>query len=205
MKRREQILRRAAEAFAERGLANTSLEEIAASVGITREALYYYFKNRVEILLEIIFPTSLSLYRGIKVVMEGKGSSREKLKSALELHLSAFTPSYIEMSIALREEHFHIDNPRVKELKRMWEEYGACWEALIRQGVEEGIFRPDLDPKIASYGILGMVNWVSRWYRAGQSASIEEIGRTFFILITQGLDVREQPPKRRQKDNFTVL
>ena len=199
MKRREQILRRAAEAFAERGLANTSLEEIASSVGITREALYYYFKNRVEILLEIIFPTSLSLYRGIKLVMDGKGSSREKLKSALEMHLSAYTPSYIEMSILLREEHSHIDNPRVKELRKMWEEYGACWEVLIRQGVEEGIFRADLDPKIASYGILGMVNWMSRWYRAGQSASIEEIGRTFFMLITQGLDVREQSPKPSRK------
>lgn len=188
MKRREQILRRAAEAFAERGLAQTSLEEIAASVGITREALYYYFKNRIEILLEIIFPTSTSLLRGMKIVMDSKMSSREKLKSAIDLHLSAFTPSYIEMSIALREDHLHIDNPRVKELKRIWEEYGSYWETLIRQGREEGVFRSDLDPKIASYGLLGMVNWVSRWYRAGQNASIEEIGETFFALATQGLD-----------------
>lgn len=192
MKRREQILRRAAEAFAERGLAQTSLEEIAASVGITREALYYYFKNRIEILLEIIFPTSTSLLRGIKVVMDSKASSREKLKSAIDLHLSAFTPSYIEMSIALREDHLHIDNPKVKELKRMWEEYGSYWEMLIRQGVEEGVFRSDLDPKIASYGLLGMVNWVSRWYRAGQDVSIEDIGQTFFLLCTQGLDVRDR-------------
>lgn len=194
MKRREQILRRAAEAFAERGLAQTSLEEIAASVGITREALYYYFKNRIEILLEIIFPTSTSLLRGIKVVMDSKSSSREKLKSAIDLHLSAFTPSYIEMSIALREDHLHIDNPKVKELKRMWEEYGSYWEKLIGQGMEEGVFRADLDPKIASYGLLGMVNWVSRWYRAGQDVSIEDIGQTFFLLVTQGLDVRDGLP-----------
>lgn len=191
MKRREQILRRAAEAFAERGMAQTSLEEIAASVGITREALYYYFKNRIEILLEIIFPTSTSLLRGIKVVMDSKVSSRDKLKSAIELHLSAFTPSYIEMSIALREDHLHIDNPKVKELKRIWEEYSIYWERLIRQGQEEGVFRRDLDPKTASYGLLGMVNWVSRWYLAGQNVSIEEIGQTFFVLVTQGLDVRE--------------
>lgn len=190
MKRREQILRRAAEAFAERGVAQTSLEEIAMSVGIKREALYYYFKNRIEILLEIIYPKSQSLLRGIKLVLEGNGNGREKLRLAMELHMNAFTPSYIEMSIALREEHLHIDNPKVRELKRMWDEYGACWESLIRQGQQEGLFRDDLDPGIVTNGVLGMVNWVSRWYRAGQETTIEKITETFCALITEGLDVR---------------
>jgi len=190
MKRREQILRRAAEVFAERGVAQTSLEEIATSVGIKREALYYYFKNRVEILLEIIFPQSQELLQGITELMSGAGSSREKLKAAMDLHLQAFTPSYIEMTVALREEHVPIEDLRVKELRRVWEEYGTCWEALIRQGREEGAFRSDIDPKIASYGILGMLNWMSRWYRTGQSAPIGEVADTFFMLVTEGLDVR---------------
>ena len=190
MKRREQILRRAAEVFAERGVAQTSLEEIATSVGIKREALYYYFRNRVEILLEIILPQSLSLLHGIRVVMAGDVRSREKLRSAMELHLQAFTPSYIEMTVALREEHVQIDDGRVKELRRVWEEYGACWETLVRQGMEEGTFRADIDPKIASFGILGMLNWMSRWYRTGQSAPIEQVAETFFMLVTEGLDVR---------------
>ncbi|MCL2713986.1 MAG: TetR family transcriptional regulator [Alphaproteobacteria bacterium] len=191
MKRREQILRRAAEVFAERGVAQTSLEEIATSVGIKREAIYYYFRNRVEILLEIISPQSLSLLHGITALMGGTGSSREKLRSAMELHLQAFTPSYIEMTVALREEHVQIDDPRVKELRRVWEEYGNCWETLIRQGREEGVFRSDMDPKIASYGILGMLNWMSRWYRTGQSAPIGHVAETFFTLVTEGLDVRK--------------
>ena len=190
MKRRDEILLRAAEVFAERGVAQTSLEEIATSVGIKREALYYYFKNRVEILLEIIFPQSVSLLRNIKMIMREDRSSRGKLKSAIELHLNAFTPSYIEMTVALREQHVCIDDPRVKELRQVWEEYGACWEELIQQGVAEGAFRSDLDSKIASFGILGMLNWMSRWYRAGQSASIEEIAETFFKLVTSGLDIR---------------
>lgn len=203
MKRREQILRRAAEAFAERGVAQTSLEEIAASVGIKREALYYYFKNRIEILLEIIYPKSLSLLRGIRLVMDSNANGRDKLRSAMELHMNAFTPSYIEMSIALREEHLHIDNPKVRELKRMWDEYGACWEALIRQGQDEGLFRTDLDAKIVTNGILGMVNWVSRWYRAGQETTIEQITDTFCALLTGGLDVRPQSDGSRAV-NFTL-
>src|SRR5512139_3351992 len=59
-RRREDILRKATELFDRQGYANTSLDDIARAVGIAREGIYYYFKNRAEILLHIIEPRSLA-------------------------------------------------------------------------------------------------------------------------------------------------
>ena len=61
MNRRTEILRRAAELFADKGVANTSIEHIATAVGIKREAIYYYFKSRHDILLEVLLPSSKTL------------------------------------------------------------------------------------------------------------------------------------------------
>jgi TetR/AcrR family transcriptional regulator, cholesterol catabolism regulator len=190
MSRRSDILRRAAEIFATRGVARTSFEDIANAVGIKREGVYYYFRNRGEILLEIILPQSNSLYLNLKRILASRVSSREKLHAAIEIHLDAFNPSYIEMSVALKEDHFVEHDGKLKELKRVWDEYNAIWIELIREGQKAGEFRPDLDPKLVAFGLLGMCNWVSRWYDPGKSAQIADVTSTFFAIADTGLTVR---------------
>ena len=67
--RRAEILQRATECFDRLGYANTTLDDIARAVGIKREGIYYYFKNRGQILLEIIEPQSRLLVDGVAAVV----------------------------------------------------------------------------------------------------------------------------------------
>ena len=190
MKRREQILRRAAEVFAEKGVAQTSLESIATEVGIKREALYYYFKNRGEILVEIILPKSKSLLKGIELIQSTGQTAPEKLKMAIELHLEAYSPSYIEMSVALREDHLGLDTGEIGELRRVWDAYSRAWEKMIADGQAAGTLRADVSPRLAAFGILGMLNWVARWYRSGEGFSIEKITEDYSKIALDGLIAR---------------
>jgi AcrR family transcriptional regulator len=187
MSRRQDILRRAAEIFASRGVARTSIEDIAYAAGIKREGIYYYFKSRSDILVEIILPQSNSLLRSLQRLMRSNVSSAEKLYSAIEIHLDAYNPAYIEMSIALKEDHFATKDAKIKELKDVWDEYGKLWTKLIREGQASGDFKPELDPKMAAYGMLGMCNWVSRWYSPDKSVSIQQIIETFFSIASSGV------------------
>jgi AcrR family transcriptional regulator len=185
--RRRDILRRAAELFARQGVARTSMEDIAAAVGIKREGIYYYFKNRSDILLEIILPQSRSLLLSLQRIMRSNESSMEKLQAAIEVHLDAFNPSYIEMSVALKEQHFDLDDDRMNELRTVWDSYGNLWSDLIRAGQQRGEFNSDIDPRITAYGLLGMCNWVSRWYDPDKSITIKDITRTFSIVASTGV------------------
>lgn len=187
MSRRTEILRRATEVFERQGVSRTSIEDIAKAVGIKREAIYYYFKSRADILLEITLPESTSLLRGLRAVARSNLSSRDKLHDAIQNHLDSFNPSYLEMSVALREDHFFQDDEKLGELKRVWKDYNDQWIELIREGQADGSFHPDLDPKVVVFGLLGMLNWVSRWFQPGKGVTIPEIIETYFTLATKGL------------------
>lgn len=189
MNRRTEILRRAAELFAERGVSNTSIEHIAKAVGVTREAIYYYFKSRHDILLEVLLPSSKDMLTGMRNIRRTNMTSLEKLRAALENHLQRFDPTYLEMSIALREHHFFADTTKLGQLQKAWGEYNDHWTELVAEGQARGEFRDGLDPKMVAFGILGMCNWLSRWFDPEKGASIDEIIETYFTLASNGLSV----------------
>jgi AcrR family transcriptional regulator len=187
MSRRIQILRRATEVFERQGVNRTSIEDIANAVGIKREAIYYYFKSRADILLKIILPQSTALVMGLGTIINSNLGPKEKLEAAIRNHLDRFNPNYLEMTVALREDHFLEDEEKAAELREVWNEYNRQWTRLIEEGQAQGIFKPELDPKMLAHGVLGMCNWMSRWYDPGKSISIEEITAIFFNMVAYGI------------------
>ena len=85
--RRTAIVRRATEIFKAKGFAHTTIEDIAEAVGVTREAIYYYFRDKAEILIEIIKPESDYLVWGLERILSLETCSREKLVMAVESHM----------------------------------------------------------------------------------------------------------------------
>ncbi len=193
MSRRREILRRAAEIFERKGVADTSMEDIAKAAGIKREGVYDYFKSRGDILLEVILPQSTSLHRNLARICDSRLVSSDKLQAAIQNHLDAFNPAYLEMSVALRESHFTTNDSKLSEIRQIWDSYSALWTRLVAEGQKDGQFRADLDPKMVAFGLLGMCNWVSRWYDPDKSVSISEIVETYFSLATNGLKNPEAP------------
>ncbi|MBL6932143.1 MAG: TetR family transcriptional regulator [Rhodospirillales bacterium] len=193
MSRRREILRRAAEIFERKGVSDTSIEDIANAVGIKREGVYYYFKSRNDILLEVILPQSTTLHRNLERIFDSRMDSSEKLHGAIQNHLDAFNPAYLEMSVALRESQSTINDSRLSEIRRTWDSYSELWTKLVAEGQDAGEFRSDLDAKMVAFGLLGMCNWVSRWYDPDKSVSISEIVETYFSLTTNGLKNTPSP------------
>ena len=191
MSRRAEIVRRATEVFERQGVAHTSIEDIAKAVGIKREGIYYYFKSREEIVLEIILPQSQSLRLNLRNILRAEMPALEKLHAAIGSHLESFNPGYLEMSVALREEHFSLGSAKLRELRAVWKEYSDGWIALIRDGQERGEFSARFNPKVIAYGILGMCNWLSRWYVRDKAISIPEIVDNYFMLAANGLAQRD--------------
>ncbi len=191
MGRRSEILRRATEVFERQGVRQTSIEDIAKAVGIKREAIYYYFKGRREILVEIILPQSHMLLLNLRNIVHSNRLFADKLHDAIQSHLQSFNPSYLEMTVALREDHFFGKDDKFKELRQVWNEYSNIWTQLIAEGQKSGEFRSEPNPKLIAYAILGMCNWLSRWFDPGKDISIEEIIETYFSFTLEGLIKRK--------------
>ncbi len=185
--RREAILQNALEIFDRQGFANTSLDDIARETGVKREAIYYYFGNRAEILLHIIQPQSESLVEGLKNILACKASVHEKLYLAVENHLQHFDRNCLEMTVALRDVYLEDARNVRRVLDKIWRSYESMWTSLIEEGQSNGDFVRCGDSKMVAFGILGMCNWLARWYDPKQSTAISELIDTYFNVIAYGL------------------
>ena len=187
-RRRDDILRRAAELFDRQGYPNTSLDDIARAVGIRREGIYYYFRNRAEILLNIIEPQSEALLSGLREIMaDGSQGAGDKLRRAVRNHLERFDRYCLEMTVSLRDGHIEEAGEVRASMDRIWKDYERMWTALIAEGQAAGAFRQQGDAKMIAFGILGMCNWLARWYDPDGGTSIDELVDSYADLVGHGL------------------
>ena len=194
--RREAILQHALALFDRQGFANTSLDDIARETGVKREAIYYYFKNRAEILLCIIRPQSEALVSGLRTVVDADLDPPTKFYQAIRNHLQRFDRHCLEMTISLRD--IYLDDARdVRgEMDETWRLYESMWTRIIAEGQAAGQFADCGDPKMIAFGVLGMCNWLARWYDPRKSVSVDELIETYFDMLAHGL-VRQGDKRRR--------
>jgi TetR/AcrR family transcriptional regulator, cholesterol catabolism regulator len=187
--RRDAILARATELFDRKGFANTSLDDIARAVGITREGIYYYFKNRSEILLTIVKPQSQGLVDGLRAIIDDPELDHgQRLQAAIRNHLERFDRYCLEMTVSLRDGYFDDSDHDVHAVMNgFWKAYEQMWTELVQAGQLAGAFRAAGDPKMIAFAILGMCNWLARWYDPKGSTSIEDLIGDYCDVIANGL------------------
>lgn len=152
-----------------------------------REAVYHYFRGKGEILCDIIRPQSEALLRGMERLMALDVPPQTRLALAISAHLERFNPHYIEMTVAFRELNGRSQLPGLVQLRQVWKAYEELWVALIAEGQRSGAFDPAQDAKLAAFGILGMCNWASSWYRPDGGAPIETLIASFTAIALGGI------------------
>jgi TetR/AcrR family transcriptional regulator, cholesterol catabolism regulator len=186
--RKSEILEQAVQLINERGFANLSLGDIADAIGIKREGLYYYYKNRFDILLAIVKPTAEELVEGLRAILKEPISPRDKLRRAIENHLVRFERAHVQTRIALRDTYFQEDEAMLNKMRPIWESYGDLWIKLVREGQKDKVFRGDIDARVVAFGILGMCNWISRWYNPKKRIGVRELIDSYSSLIIDGIE-----------------
>jgi len=185
MSRRLEIIRRATEIFARKGFAETALQDIADASGIRREALYYHFKDKAEILYSIISPASVVLRENLALILASAMPTPGKLRAAIANHLRQFNPNYLEMVVAYRA--LLLRQAEFAELRKTWKQYESLWLELLRQAQRDGDIDPTLDAKVLAFSILGMCNSLSSWYDPEGEQPLDAIIETHFRVLWNGL------------------
>lgn len=188
VKRREEIIAAATRLFDGQGYVNTSLDDIAKAIGIKREGLYYYFRNRAEILLSIIEPQSKALISGLEKIADDVDlDARGKLEAAIRNHLVRFDRYCLEMTVSLRDGFLEDAGATRERMNDIWRRYETLWERIIAEGIASGHYRRIGEPKMIAFGVLGMCNWLARWYDPDGPTSVDDLCRTYAALVTDGL------------------
>lgn len=192
--RRIEILKSAAAAFRRRGYHGASVDEIASALEMTKGNLYYYFRNKEEILYAC-HDYSLDILLGL--MEQVRGDTRgpddqlrhlilafihiildELQGTALTLDLQALSPVLLRRVIAKRDR------------------FDQGMRAIIQQGIDDGLFAPG-DPKMIEFAIMGAVNWITKWFDPAGPMTSDQIGQAFADYLVGGLAANGHQRKTR--------
>jgi TetR/AcrR family transcriptional regulator, cholesterol catabolism regulator len=180
------IVAAAAELFARNGFGATSLDDIAAVLGATKGALYYHVKNKEEILRLIYLTVLTASEEPLRRIVEADLPPGEKLQQAIEHQAAVAADRSPSMTVFYREQP-HLTGPFAKEIILRKKAYERYFEQIIEEGQAAGVFQTSIDPKIATFGLLGMCNWLSQWYRSDGQYSPQQIAAMFVNMVENGL------------------
>jgi AcrR family transcriptional regulator len=186
----DDIVSAAAKVFRTKGYHAATVRDIADEVGILKGSLYHHFASKEELLYLVVKEPIAQMYQTICDIAAADLGAAEKLRRAISSHLEAFDRHYPHLFVYLRERESV--KRRFRELIGFSpKEYERRWQQILREGVENGDFRPDLDIKVTSYGLLGMLNWSYKWYDPQGRLSVQEVAEQFVSLALAGLAVAD--------------
>jgi AcrR family transcriptional regulator len=182
--KRARILESAVRSFAAKGFYGTSMDDIAEELLLTRGSLYYYFRDKEEILALCHETANQAMLDVAERVRASALSPDQALRRIVVEHSRVMVDKFHGTALALQFDA--LDARRRAIVVSVRDAYEASLRDVIAEGVAKRIFRP-VDPKITAFAILGTLNWMARWYRAGGGASADEIGEAFASLFLDGL------------------
>jgi TetR/AcrR family transcriptional regulator, cholesterol catabolism regulator len=185
-----QILAGATAVFSRLGYANSTLEDVAAEVGVRRATLYYYVATKEELLVSLLAGPIRDLRTNLDTIAAEPLPARAKLTTAL-MEYTRVMGTHPELTIFNQENvHRVMSGPAADELIDDADRYGDVLTEVVRQGVAAGELRDDVDPRVAVMGLLGMFNWVHRWFDPAGRLSLDEVARGFITMALDGLATR---------------
>ncbi|ORW20219.1 TetR family transcriptional regulator [Mycolicibacter nonchromogenicus] len=187
MTRRDELLSLAAAMIAERGLRATTVRDIADAAGILSGSLYHHFSSKEEMVDEVLRDFLGWLFARYQQIIDQESDPLERLKGLFLASFDAIEDRHAQVVIYQDEakrlsshERFSYVDERNRQQRKMWLD-------VLQQGIEAGIFRPDLDVDLV-YRFIRDTTWVSvRWYQPGGPLTAEQVGRQYLAIVLGGI------------------
>jgi len=174
---RGRILNAAASLFRERHFDRTAMQDIAAAVGVTKASLYHHLPGKQALLYEIIQHTVGRALPELERIADLPLSATERLRQAVRLHVQILVHDRDNVGCTMEEwRSLHPKYHAAGVAGR--DRYETLFRRIIEDGIRSGEFAPT-DVQLARLAVLGMCNWMIRWYRPEGRCSAEEIGVQF--------------------------
>jgi AcrR family transcriptional regulator len=182
--KRDAVLRTAAQMFNEKGFHATSLDEVAERLHITKPTLYYYVKNKDDILFQCVSRGLALLQDAIDAVGQSGGSAKDKLFAAMRQYAEIVTMDFGMCLIRVGEDP--LPSASREKLRGMKRALDLEFRQLIEEGIAEGSLAP-CDPKMAAFTVAGALSWIGRWYSPDGPLSPDDIATEMIKLLAFGV------------------
>lgn len=171
--KRERILEEAVKLFYEHGFTGTTLDDIAAKLGVTKPFIYTHFRSKVELLEAICRPTIEMSLAAITNAANQPGSAIERLYLGIVEFSKVIIQRQPNIAVYFREEK-NLSAPGLDEINALRKQFDRVLSEVLQEGIDIGVFRI-ADVRVAALAIGGMVSWAYTWYQPGGRLTPDEV------------------------------
>lgn len=180
------IVDAAARLFADKGYAATTIQDVAAQVGMLKGSLYHYIHTKEDLLHAVILEAHSLTAKVGREALAMDGDANAKLAHVVWHHIHDAADNLDELRVFYTESAA-LSPARLQEIVADRDSYERSLRQVIRLGQAEGTFAPHLDPTLTAIAILAMLNSVQQWYRPGGDRALDDICDVFTTLVLRSV------------------
>ncbi len=184
--RRSQILETAARLFCEKGFDKASMGDIADAMRLTKAGLYHHIRSKEELLYQIMaYGMDLFEQKVLRRVVS-IDDPLDRLRATFHAHVLLVTRDRPKEITVILHESNALKGRYRDRINARKKRYVRFLEKTLREAVRTGRARR-VDPSLAAFAMLGMINWIYQWYRPGGRLDEETLADALTDLYLGGL------------------
>ncbi|WP_173917231.1 TetR/AcrR family transcriptional regulator [Halobacillus sp. Marseille-Q1614] len=188
-KKKEEILRSAAVVLADKGFHGTTMEDVAANLLMTKGSMYYYFKNKDDLLYQCHQMIMGMSIEKIEDAVHSDLNPSEKLKKAVKSHVLLAT-SEKSMFMMMDKPNQNFTGGHLESALQQRKKYAHYFDEILKEGIEKGDFDENIDIRMVRFIILGALNWILQWYNDEGPQSGDEIAESFANYLLRMVEIK---------------
>ena len=181
---RQALLEVAVEVFNERGYDGTSMEDLAARLGITKSSIYHHVPGKAELLRLAVDRALDALFAVTAEPAATTGPAIDRLEHVVRRSVEVLVAELPYVTLLLRVR----GNTAVERAAlRRRRDFDRVVTALVAEAARAGNVRPDVDPALTSRLLFGLVNSVTEWFRPDGGRTAKELADAVVTTAFHGL------------------
>lgn len=177
LEKKEQILLTAITIVNRRGYDGATMEEIAAELLMTKGSLYYYFKNKSDLMFQCHNLILSQATKELEENLNGEGTAEEILRQMIDTHINYAIEEKETYNLIIEPERI-FDDEQLTPVLELRKYYSGLFDQVIARGIASKEFLVE-EPIIIRMMILGAMNWIQQWYRPDGRLTKEELKKNY--------------------------
>jgi AcrR family transcriptional regulator len=184
--RRQDVIDAAGRLFADRGYHGTSMRDLGRELGLLGSSLYSHVESKQDLLVEVVEQGARLFEESARSALATGGPAVDRLRALVAGHVDVVLDN-LDVSRTYLNEASVLDPDHRARVLSARDHYEEAFRSVIREGVEDGSFRSEVDPKMAGILILSMLNAIERWYHPDGELSRKALVEGIIAFALDGI------------------
>lgn len=183
---RSDVIDAAGRLFAERGYHGTSMRDLGKELGLLGSSLYSHVDSKQDLLVAVVEEGARLFEASAEQALEAPGTAGDRLAALIAGHVIVVLDN-VDVARTFLNEARMLDTEHRERIVQARDHYEGVFRSVLADGVGDGSFRSDIDPKTASIYILSVLNALERWYDPAGPLDRDDLTEELQTFVINGI------------------